>query len=475
MVIGRLILKSQKHTNKPLFNRAPPSADILWDTAMRLTVVIPALNEELAIGSTIERMLEARQHIVSTSPVEDVELIVVSDGSTDRTAEIASSFAEVRVIIFEQNRGYGAAIKKGFAEGTGDIVGFLDADGTCDPQFFATLCNALTQDRADVAIGSRLGPQSHMPKIRRLGNRIYALILSLLSNKVVTDTASGMRVIRRSALSILYPLPDGLHFTPAMSARVLMDEQLRIVERPMSYEERIGQSKLHVLRDGVRFFQTIFHMSLMWRPAKCFVAVGLACMALMGVLALYPIETWLRTGRPQEDMVYRLLFCSLAGSLGATFISAALVCEQLQQLWGKRQRTISFVAAALDHFYSFRSLAVVAGISVVLCGWLVGEGLWTRLTAGYVAVHWARVVLAGLIAFSVCQMLVTVLMANLIRFHVARRILLMDSLVSANMDLLAPKRTDSLISAKMSSTTDIPLHSDPILTETPLPPRERVG
>jgi glycosyltransferase involved in cell wall biosynthesis len=414
---------------------------------MKLTIVIPALNEELAIGSTIGRMLEAHSHIVSTSPVGKVELIVVSDGSTDRTAEIAASFADVRVITFEQNRGYGAAIKKGFAEGTGEIMGFLDADGTCDPQFFATLCNALTDEQADVAIGSRMGPQSRMPKVRRLGNRIYALILSMLSNKVVTDTASGMRVIRRSALPHLYPLPDGLHFTPAMSARVLMDEQLRIVERPMSYKERIGQSKLHVLRDGVRFFQTIFHMSLMWRPAKCFVAIGLMCMVVMCALSFYPIESWLRTGRLQEDMVYRLLFCSLAGSLAVTFVSAGMLCQQLQQLWDQRQRTISFAAAALDHFYSFRSFVAVAAISVVLCGLLVGEGLWTRLTAGYVAVHWARVVLAGLIAFSACQMFVTVLMANLIRFHIARHVM----------------RSDSLISAKMSNTTNLHLQGDPIL------------
>ena len=112
------------------------------------------------------------------------------------------------------------------------MVAFLDADGTCDPAFFATLCRAIIDENASVAIGSRMGPQSSMPRLRRLGNRVYALILSALSNRVVTDTASGMRVIRREALPSLYPLPDGLHFTPAMSARVLMDDSLTIVERP---------------------------------------------------------------------------------------------------------------------------------------------------------------------------------------------------------------------------------------------------
>ncbi|MDO8629864.1 MAG: glycosyltransferase family 2 protein, partial [Phycisphaerales bacterium] len=219
---------------------------------MKLTIVIPALNEEAAIGSIIERTLTARRTILSDSAVSEVEVIVVSDGSTDRTAEIAAGYDEVRVIVFERNRGYGAAIKKGFEVGTGEIVGFLDADGTCDPRIFAELCNALIGEEADVAIGSRMGPQSRMPRVRRIGNRIYALILSVLSNRVVTDTASGMRVIRRAALPQLYPLPDGLHFTPAMSARVLMDDRLTIVERPMPYEERIGESKLHVIHDGLR-------------------------------------------------------------------------------------------------------------------------------------------------------------------------------------------------------------------------------
>ena len=98
---------------------------------MKLTIVIPALNEEQAIGSIIERCLAARPAIVAHSPVDEVQIIVVSDGSTDRTARIAAGYEDISVIVFERNRGYGAAIKKGFQEGSGELVGFLDADGTC--------------------------------------------------------------------------------------------------------------------------------------------------------------------------------------------------------------------------------------------------------------------------------------------------------------------------------------------------------
>src|SRR4051812_5064174 len=144
-----------------------------------LTIVIPALNEEESIGSTIQRCLDARDHICRVGAVKEIEVIVVSDGSTDRTAPIAQEFADrdsrVRLIVFEKNRGYGAAIKAGFEMGVGDLVSFLDADGTCDPNYFGPLCRVLQRERASVALGSRMQPGNHMPRIRRLGNTLYAL------------------------------------------------------------------------------------------------------------------------------------------------------------------------------------------------------------------------------------------------------------------------------------------------------------
>ena len=387
---------------------------------MKLSIVIPALNEEDAIGSTIERCLAARDAIIAESPVRDVEVIVVSDGSTDRTPEIAAGYDDVHLIVFERNRGYGAAIKEGFAQSSGELVAFLDADGTCDPRFFGLLCQTLARDRADVALGARLGPQSRMPGIRRLGNRIYALILSALSNQVITDTASGMRVIRRDALSQLYPLPDGLHFTPAMSARVLMDDELRLVEVPMTYEERVGESKLHVLRDGVRFLRTIMEMTLMWRPARLFAATSALLLTVMVLLAAHPIEMWLTQGRLEEDMIYRLLFCSFVGTLTTSLVAASVVAALVHQLTTGRSRPRSFVSAVLDRVHTLAGVGVATVVALPMLGWLVGPGLWTRLTAGYVDLHWSRVVLGGLIAFGLVQLTVTTLLAHLLRFHLAR-------------------------------------------------------
>src|SRR5882724_13204650 len=212
---------------------------------MKLGIAIPALNEEDNIESIIQRSLAARQYIQDHSSVTDVEVTVVSDGSTDRTVELASRYKDlIRLIVFSENQGYGAAIKEAWMESDADLLGFLDADGTCDPKFFATLCRVIEADHADVAIGCRMNKESKMPALRRVGNTIFAMLLGLFSSTRVRDTASGMRVVRRASLDKLEPLPTGMHFTPAMSARAMLDRSLKMHEIDMPYAEREGRSKL---------------------------------------------------------------------------------------------------------------------------------------------------------------------------------------------------------------------------------------
>src|SRR5271170_157198 len=123
---------------------------------MKLLIAIPALNEEESIDSIITRTLEARAFIRAHSPVTDVQITVVSDGSTDRTVERAREHTDaIKLIVFPQNRGYGAAIKEAWRQSDADLLAFLDADGTCDPNFFIPLCNAVMEDGVSVALGCR--------------------------------------------------------------------------------------------------------------------------------------------------------------------------------------------------------------------------------------------------------------------------------------------------------------------------------
>lgn len=383
------------------------------DVARRtLTIVLPALDEEEAIGSTIARCLEARAHIVAESAVDDVEIVVVSDGSTDRTEEIARSFEEVSVLAFTRNRGYGAAIKAGFAHGRGDYVAFLDADGTCDPRFFADLCNAI-EDGADVALGSRMGQGSEMPLVRSLGNTLFAWMLGLLSKRVVKDTASGMRVIRREALPQLDPLPDGLHFTPAMSARVLLEDRLRLVELPMPYAERVGDSKLSVLKDGVRFLHVILQAVMCYRPARPLLLAAAVLSVAAFLLGLGPALLWLREGYIEEWMVYRVLLSSLLITGVAILACGAAVAERIAALAGGRPVASRGATGLLLRAFTPRSRLALGSAMMALAVGVAWPGIVQFVESGAVDLHWSRAVLAALLTSSTGVLVITTFLLNM--------------------------------------------------------------
>jgi glycosyltransferase involved in cell wall biosynthesis len=377
-----------------------------------LTIVIPALNEEDSIGSTIQRCLDARNRICDIGGVADIEIIVVSDGSTDRTAAIAQEFVtrheRVRLIVFEKNRGYGAAIKEGFDQGRGEFVSFLDADGTCDPNYFGELCRAIQAEDAAVALGSRMQPGNQMPRVRRLGNTLYALLLGILSGKAITDTASGMRVLRRSALASLYPLPDGLHFTPAMSARAVMSDQ-RIVEIPMAYAERVGESKLHVVRDGFRFLFAIRDAVLLYQPSRVLGFVATLSILAGTVWSSYPVEFYLRNGRLEEWMIYRLLVCGFLFTAAFSALCAGVLGDRILTLVYRRH-SATFLSSLFARLLNGPRLMLMALIATVAAVVLIWPGLTQYASTGHITMHWSRLVVAvALLQITVWALLYAVL------------------------------------------------------------------
>jgi glycosyltransferase involved in cell wall biosynthesis len=356
-----------------------------------LSVVIPAYNEEGGIAEIVERVLSTRSQLAEAG-VGDLELIVVDDGSHDRTAAIASCYPQVRLIRHTTNRGYGAALKTGFSRARGNLLGFLDADGTYPPEHFAELCKVALNEDADLVVGSRMsGADSEMPLVRRIGNFIFANLVSLLGNHRVSDSSSGMRVIRREALPRLYPLPDGLNFTPVMSTRALHEEiQWREISIP--YEERVGRSKLNVVKDGTRFLYTIIWTALNYNPVRILGGIGLGLAAFTGAIAAALIGMRLsgitQLGPWGVVGVFVASLCAVSGitlfSLGATFnYLVSLFHKQpiRQGLFGKpvfKQPLerhfgwLGLVAAGLG-------LATGAGsLTLSLGGWPI-ERLWLYL------------------------------------------------------------------------------------------------
>lgn len=363
------------------------------ERAVVLSVVIPALNEEDGIAAIVERVLAAKPALADAG-VSDLELIVVDDGSRDRTAEIAASYDGVKVVRHPVNKGYGAALKTGFNAGRGDLLCFLDADGTYPPECLPELC-VVALAGADVVTGSRRsGAASEMPPVRRVGNFLWSNLVTLLANHRVMDPASGMRVFWRGALEKLYPLPDGLNFTPVMSMRAA-HEGVRVVEVPMAYKERVGRSKLSVVRDGMRFLQTIIWTALSYNPVRILGGVAVGLFAVGAVIAAVLIGlriSGVTTLGPWgvagvfAAVVLGILAIDLF-ALGATFnylVSLFHKRPVRQGLFGK-----PVFKSPLDrHFWWIGLLAALAGLALGIASLVLGlngwpvERLWLYLLAG---------------------------------------------------------------------------------------------
>lgn len=385
-----------------------------------LSIVIPAYNEEDAIASIIERTMAARQSICERAGIGSVEIIVVNDGSSDRTAEIARRYGEIQLISYEKNRGYGAAIKQGFERARGELLGFLDADGTCDPLFFVPLCNALREQGADVAIGSRLGPNSAMPAVRRLGNRLFAALINLWGGTRITDSASGMRVIRRSSLPALYPLPDGMHFTPAMSCRAIFDPRLKIVEVPMPYSERTGESKLRVIRDGVRFLRIIVDTALTYRPLRFFGTAGLIVLALGIAYGLHPLFFYLANHRIEEGMIYRLVAVVVAMAVGFNLLGIGVLAQQTVSLIHEdftetRGVRAWFYYLLLRRFLPLGVLCFALGVGIN------GPSLVEYLTERRISAHWIYILTGGMLVVVSVEFICFGVMARVLHILAERK------------------------------------------------------
>ena len=366
-----------------------------------LSVVIPAYNEENGIAEIANRVL-AVGPALKKAGVEKLELLVVDDGSKDRTAEVAAGISGVTLIRHPKNKGYGAALKTGFSKASGELIGFLDADGTYPPEYFPQLCQSAFNG-ADLVIGSRMaGAESQMPVTRRIGNFFFANLLSILGRQKVTDSASGMRVFKREILEQIFPLPDGLNLTPVMSTRAL-HEGVKIEEVPIPYSERVGRSKLSVIRDGRIFLQSMIWTALSYNPVRILGLLGLVGIGIAGLTFLGLMITRLNgvttLGAWGVVALFTALISVVSGvnvfALGVTFnylISLFYKKPIRQGLFGK-----PIFKTPLDQQFGWMGvLAIVIGTAIGIVGLTLGVQGWVIERLWFYLLSSAMIFLVGI-------------------------------------------------------------------------------
>lgn len=357
---------------------------------MKLLIVIPALNEEQSIENIVLKTHAAKDFIMQHTKVTSIDIVVVSDGSTDNTVNIVSKHPDkTKLIIFRENKGYGAAIKAGWNSNLqADLLAFLDADGTCDPEFFSTLCNAITNENADIAVGSRLNKQSKMPFVRRLGNRLFSMLLTLVSSEQIKDTASGMRVIKRSVLHHIMPLPDGLNFTPAMTARAILSRNVKVVEKDMPYLEREGESKLKIWKDGKRFLFVILENVFLYVPYRIFNLIAVACLLFAIIIMYAPAAFYLQRHFLEDWMIYRFLVADVSALISLLLFAVSSITQNVVQF--SLQSKNIHKKNVLYFIFEHRMAIVISIIFYVVGSLLVFNSVWSRITTGLTNEHWSR-------------------------------------------------------------------------------------
>jgi glycosyltransferase involved in cell wall biosynthesis len=251
----------------------PPSVHGEGSSAVKVSVVIPCLNE----AASIERCVSDARLAFEGQGWEG-EVIVADNGSDDRSAELARGAGAL--VVHEPRRGYGSAYRAGFAAAQGDYIVMADADLTYDfsdiPRFVTKL-----DEGADLVMGDRMkGIQpGAMPWLHRyVGNPVLTGILNLFFRTGVRDAHCGMRAVRRSALPRLDLRTTGMEFASEMVIRA-GKERLEIEEIPIHYHPREGESKLSSFRDGWRHLRFL----LVHSPTWLFIVPG-ALMSVLGTL-----------------------------------------------------------------------------------------------------------------------------------------------------------------------------------------------
>jgi glycosyltransferase involved in cell wall biosynthesis len=328
----------------------PATADA---DAIEVSIVLPCLNEEDAIGLCIDRL----QEIITRQGLR-AEVLVVDNASTDRSAEIARTHGAR--VVYQPERGYGNAYLKGFSEARGRYIVMADADNTYDFNEIEAFLAPLREGGYDMVIGNRFAGRMARGAMtwshRYIGNPLLSGLLNLFFRTGVRDAHCGMRAFTQEAYQRMRLRTGGMEFASEMVINAAK-AGLKIAERPIAYYPRLGESKLHTVRDGWRHLRFL----LLYSPTHLFLLPGaLLLLAGLGTLALLTPGPFLLFGHAWD--VHTMIFASLAVLLGSQIILLGLCARFFsltEELDGEQDRLLGWLS---------RTFTLERGL---LCGFLI--------------------------------------------------------------------------------------------------------
>jgi len=275
------------------------------------SIVIPAKNEERGLAKFLPALRDL---------YPDAEIIVVNDGSKDRTGQVCRDLG-VSVISHPYSKGNGAAVKSGARAARGDYIVLMDGDGQHDPADVEKLLNKF-EEGYDMVVGARSGRDSQASMARWSANSFYNRFASWMVNRKIEDLTSGFRVVnRKKFLSFLYLLPNGFSY-PTTSTVAFFRAGYSVGYVPITVSKRLGNSHINVVRDGVRFFLIIFKVGTLYSPLKIYFPISFT-MLILGMLNYF---STMFTGARFTNMSALLLLGSVIVFL------IGLLSEQLTNL-----------------------------------------------------------------------------------------------------------------------------------------------
>ncbi len=281
----------------------------VWQTAKRgMSFLVPAYNEEESIISTLSRLAQVLPQIGLP-----YEIILVNDGSTDRTGEFARQVPDVRIIEHPLNIGYGNSIKDALLHAQYDWIGMVDADGSYPIEELPLLVQELHKG-FDMVVAKRMNLDRIDTFGKRIARALLRLLVNFLNDRRIEDPNSGYRVMRRSLLSSLMPFLCGT-FSFTTSLTILASGLAYFIKYvPMDYNPRIGRSKVRHFRDSLRTLQYVAQGIIFFNPIKFYLLLAIFTICLVFLPSLVLLKAQLPA---------TAFFWLISGTISSLFLGMA--------------------------------------------------------------------------------------------------------------------------------------------------------